>query len=102
VIATGPLSQLVPMFAIRIDMPVTQFNNEVGRAGMPGQFELSLPKTLTVLADAVRLLKQRDIDLDPRRSRWTTRRNLRPLSRAEAVGIFQLEDRANCPRAARP
>jgi DNA polymerase III subunit alpha len=48
-------------------------------------------KTLTVLRKATDLLKQRNVDLDLSRIPLDDRKTYESLSRAEAVGIFQLE-----------
>jgi DNA polymerase-3 subunit alpha len=92
VIGDRPLSQLVPMYRDpKSDMPVTQFNMKwVEQAGLV-KFDFLGLKTLTVLQTAVRLLKQRDIDLDLAAIPLDDKKTYEQLSRAEAVGIFQLE-----------
>mgnify|MGYP002651431935 CR=1 FL=1 len=92
VIGDRPLAQLVPMYRDpKSDMPVTQFNMKwVEQAGLV-KFDFLGLKTLTVLQTAVRLLKQRDIDLDLAAIPLDDKKTYDLLSRAEAVGIFQLE-----------
>src|SRR5712672_1015601 len=92
VIGDRPLSQLVPMYRDpKSDMPVTQFNMKwVEQAGLV-KFDFLGLKTLTVLQTAVRLLKQRDIDLDLAAIPLDDKKTYDLLARAEAVGIFQLE-----------
>ena len=73
------------------DMPVTQFNMKwVEQAGLV-KFDFLGLKTLTVLQTAVRLLKQRSVDLDLASIPLDDKKTYDLLSRAEAVGIFQLE-----------
>src|SRR5437764_1844307 len=92
VIGDRPLSELVPMYRDpKSDMPVTQFNMKwVEQAGLV-KFDFLGLKTLTVLQTAVRLLKQRGIELDLTAIPLDDKKTYDQLSRAEAVGIFQLE-----------
>ena len=92
VIGDRPLSELVPMYRDpKSDMPVTQFNMKwVEQAGLV-KFDFLGLKTLTVLQTAVRLLKQRGIELDLSAIPLDDKKTYEQLSRAEAVGIFQLE-----------
>src|SRR5215468_6747177 len=92
VIGDRPLSELVPLYRDpKSDMPVTQFNMKwVEPAGLV-KFDFLGLKTLTVLDVAVKLLKQRDIDLDLSAIPLDDKKTYDLLSRAEAVGIFQLE-----------
>ena len=92
VIGDRPLSQLVPLYRDpKSDMPVTQFNMKwVEQAGLV-KFDFLGLKTLTVLQTAVRLLKQRGIELDLAAIPLDDKKTYELLSRAEAVGIFQLE-----------
>ena len=72
------MSELVPMYRDpKSDMPVTQFNMKwVEPAGLV-KFDFLGLKTLTVLDVAVKLLKQRGVELDVGRCRSTTRRATR-------------------------
>ena len=92
VIGDRPLSELVPMYRDpKSDMPVTQFNMKwVEQAGLV-KFDFLGLKTLTVLQTAVRLLKQRGIELDLAAIPLDDKKTYDQLSRAEAVGMFQLE-----------
>jgi DNA polymerase-3 subunit alpha len=92
VIADRPLSELVPLYRDpKSDMPVTQFNMKwVEQAGLV-KFDFLGLKTLTVLQTAVRLLKKRGIDIDLAAIPLDDKKTYDLLSRAEAVGIFQLE-----------
>jgi DNA polymerase III subunit alpha len=92
VIGDRPLSELVPMYRDpKSDMPVTQFSMKwVEQAGLV-KFDFLGLKTLTVLQTAVRLLKQRGIELDLAAIPLDDKKTYDQLSRAEAVGLFQLE-----------
>jgi DNA polymerase-3 subunit alpha len=92
VIGDRPLAELVPLYRDpKSDMPVTQFNMKwVEQAGLV-KFDFLGLKTLTVLQTAVKLLKQRDIDLDLAAIPLDDPKTYALLSRAEAVGVFQLE-----------
>ncbi len=64
-IGDRPLSELVPLYRDpKSDMPVTQFNMKwVEPAGLV-KFDFLGLKTLTVLDVAVKLLRQRGVELD--------------------------------------
>src|SRR5881396_3136252 len=65
VIGERPLTEMVPLYRDpKSNMPVTQFNMKwVEQAGLV-KFDFLGLKTLTVLDVAVKLLRQRDIDVD--------------------------------------
>ncbi|MBX3554114.1 MAG: DNA polymerase III subunit alpha [Pseudolabrys sp.] len=92
VIGDRPLAQLVPLYRDpKSDMPVTQFNMKwVEPAGLV-KFDFLGLKTLTVLQTAVNLLRQRGIELDLAKIPLDDKKTYDMLTRAEAVGIFQLE-----------
>ena len=92
VIADRPLDELVPLYRDpKSEMPVTQFNMKwVEPAGLV-KFDFLGLKTLTVLKKAVDLLKLRGIDLDLSTIPLDDAKSYEMLSRAEAVGIFQVE-----------
>jgi DNA polymerase-3 subunit alpha len=92
VIGDRPLAELVPLYRDpKSDMPVTQFNMKwVEQAGLV-KFDFLGLTTLTVLETAVRLVKQRDIDIDLAAIPLDDKKTYEQLARAEAVGIFQLE-----------
>ena len=85
-------SELVPLYRDpKSDMPVTQFSMKwVEQAGLV-KFDFLGLKTLTVLDTAVKLLKQRNVELDLSAMPLDDKKTYDLLSRAEAVGIFQLE-----------
>ncbi|MCX7322233.1 MAG: DNA polymerase III subunit alpha, partial [Hyphomicrobiales bacterium] len=92
VIGDRPLSELVPMYRDpKSDMPVTQFNMKwVEPAGLV-KFDFLGLKTLTVLDVAVKLLKQRQIDVDLATTAITDAASYEMLARGEVVGVFQVE-----------
>jgi DNA polymerase-3 subunit alpha len=92
VISDRPLSELVPLYRDpKSDMPVTQFNMKwVEPAGLV-KFDFLGLKTLTVLDAAVKLLKQRGVDLDIGRIPLDDKKTYELLGRGDVVGVFQVE-----------
>src|SRR5438445_10299039 len=92
VIVARPLSELVPLYRDpKSDMPVTQFNMKwVEPAGLV-KFDFLGLKTLTVLDVAIKLLKQRDIELDLGTLPIDDALSYAMLARGEVVGVFQVE-----------
>jgi DNA polymerase-3 subunit alpha len=92
VIGDRPLSELVPMYRDpKSDMPVTQFNMKwVEPAGLV-KFDFLGLKTLTVLDVAVKLLKQRDVDVDLATLPIDDAASYQMLARGDVVGVFQVE-----------
>ena len=92
VIGDRVLAELVPMYRDpKSDMPVTQFNMKwVEQAGLV-KFDFLGLKTLTVLQTAVKLLKRRGVDLNLSAIPLDDEKTYDLLSKAEAVGVFQLE-----------
>ncbi|HEY0236397.1 MAG TPA: DNA polymerase III subunit alpha [Afipia sp.] len=92
VIGDRPLSELVPMYRDpKSDMPVTQFNMKwVEPAGLV-KFDFLGLKTLTVLDTAVKLLKQRNVDVDLAKLPLDDKASYEMLARGDVVGVFQVE-----------
>ncbi len=92
VISDRKLEEVVPLYRDpKSDMPVTQFNMKwVEQAGLV-KFDFLGLKTLSVLNTAVGFLARRGIEIDLARIPLDDRKTYDLLSRAEAVGIFQLE-----------
>jgi DNA polymerase-3 subunit alpha len=92
VISDRPLSELVPLYRDpKSDMPVTQFNMKwVEPAGLV-KFDFLGLKTLTVLDVAVKLLKQRNIDIDLATLPLDDAKSYAMLARGDVVGVFQVE-----------
>ncbi|MCA3564255.1 MAG: DNA polymerase III subunit alpha [Methylocystis sp.] len=92
VIGDRRLEEMVPLYRDpKSEMPVTQFNMKwVEQAGLV-KFDFLGLKTLSVLDMAVKLLAKRGIAVDLLAIPLDDARTYAMLSRAEAVGIFQLE-----------
>ncbi|MGE4064944.1 MAG: DNA polymerase III subunit alpha [Rhodospirillaceae bacterium] len=92
VIGDRPLDELVPLYRDPAsDMPVTQFNMKwVEPAGLV-KFDFLGLKTLTVLDQAVKLLRRRGIELDLSKIPLDDKATFAMLSRADAMGVFQFE-----------
>jgi DNA polymerase-3 subunit alpha len=92
VIGDRPLTELVPLYRDpKSFMPVTQFNMKwVEPAGLV-KFDFLGLTTLTVLDRAVKLLRQRAIDLDLSGIPLDDAKTYEMLARGETVGVFQVE-----------
>jgi DNA polymerase III subunit alpha len=92
VIGDRPLAELVPLYRDpRSDMPATQFNMKwVEPAGLV-KFDFLGLKTLTVLARALDLLEKRGVRLDLANLPLDDRPTFDLLTRADTVGVFQVE-----------
>lgn len=92
VIGDRPLDQLIPLYRDpRSEMPVTQFNMKfVEQAGLVKYDFLGL-KTLSVLALASDMLREREPDFDLEGIPLDDPSTFEMLGRAETVGVFQLE-----------
>jgi DNA polymerase-3 subunit alpha len=92
VIGDRSLREIVPLYRDpRSDMPVTQFNMKwVEQAGLV-KFDFLGLKTLSVLARTVEMLAERGVELDLAGLPLDDAKTYAMLSRAETVGVFQLE-----------
>src|SRR5215216_6384699 len=92
VIGERALTEMVPLYRDpKSMMAVTQFNMKwIEQAGLV-KFDFLGLKTLTVLQKAVELVRRRGIEIDLAAIPLDDKRTYDLLSRAEAVGIFQLE-----------
>ncbi|ETR75307.1 DNA polymerase III subunit alpha [Afipia sp. P52-10] len=92
VIGDRPLSELVPLYRDpKSDMPVTQFNMKwVEPAGLV-KFDFLGLKTLTVLDVAVKLVRQRNVEIDIGSLPIDDAASYAMLARGEVVGVFQVE-----------
>ncbi len=92
VIGDRPLEELVALHRDpRSTMPATQFNMKyVELAGLV-KFDFLGLKTLTVLENAVQLIKQRGIHVDLRKIPLDDAKTFEMLTRGDATGVFQLE-----------
>jgi DNA polymerase III subunit alpha len=92
VIADRPLAELVPLYRDpKSLMPVTQFNMKwVEPAGLV-KFDFLGLTTLTILDRAVKLVRQRGVDLDLAKVPLDDAKSYEMLARGETVGVFQVE-----------
>jgi DNA polymerase-3 subunit alpha len=92
VIGDRPLHELTPLYKDPAsDMPVTQFNMKfVELAGLV-KFDFLGLKTLTVLHDACELIRARGGSIDLDHIPLDDPATYQMLSRADTVGVFQLE-----------
>jgi len=92
VIGDRPLDELVPLYQDpRSDMPATQFNMKwVEQAGLVKYDFLGL-KTLTVIQNALNLLKKRDIHIDIGAIPLDDKPTYELYASAKTVAVFQVE-----------
>jgi DNA polymerase III subunit alpha len=92
VIGDRPLDELVPLYQDpRSDMPATQFNMKwVEQAGLV-KFDFLGLKTLTVIQNAVDLLKLRGVDLDISLIPLDDKPSYELYAAAKTVAVFQVE-----------
>ena len=92
VIGDRPLTELVPLYADpRSELPVTQFNMKwVEPAGLV-KFDFLGLKTLTVLEKAMEFIREKGIEFDISSIPLDDQPTFELLSRADTVGVFQLE-----------
>jgi len=92
VIGDRPLDEIVPLYRDpRSEMPVTQFDYEDAEKAGLVKFDFLGLKTLTVIAKAEELLKQRGIELNTQSIDFDDPKTFDMLARGESVGIFQME-----------
>ncbi|MEM8658622.1 MAG: DNA polymerase III subunit alpha, partial [Pseudomonadota bacterium] len=92
VIGDRPLDELVPLYQDpRSDMPATQFNMKWVEAAGLVKFDFLGLKTLTVIQNALDLLKQRGIDVDIGAIPLDDKPSYELYARAETVAVFQVE-----------
>lgn len=92
VIGDRQLHELVPLYRDpKSDMPVTQYNMKwVEQAGLV-KFDFLGLKTLTTIEKAVKLVRQRGIDLDISKIPLDDAKTYHMLGKGETVGVFQVE-----------
>jgi DNA polymerase-3 subunit alpha len=92
VIGDRPLDQLVPLYRDpRSDMPATQFNMKWVEAAGLVKFDFLGLKTLTVIQNAVDLLKRRGVDLDISMIPLDDEATYKLYASARTVAVFQVE-----------
>jgi len=92
VIGDRPLDELVPLYQDpRSDMPATQFNMKwVEQAGLV-KFDFLGLKTLTVIQNALDLLKLREVDIDIGAIPLDDKKSYDLYAAAQTVAVFQVE-----------
>ena len=92
VIGDRPLDELVPLYQDpRSDMPATQFNMKwVEQAGLV-KFDFLGLKTLTVIQNALDLLKLRDVEIDIGAIPLDDEKSYELYAAAQTVAVFQVE-----------
>ncbi len=92
VIGDRPLDQLVPLYRDpRSDMPATQFNMKWVEAAGLVKFDFLGLKTLTVIQNAVDLLRRRGVDLDINTIPLDDEATYKLYASARTVAVFQVE-----------
>jgi DNA polymerase-3 subunit alpha len=92
VIGDRPLQELVPLYRDpRSDMPVTQFDMKYVEGAGLVKFDFLGLKTLSVLKEGQRLLRQRGIEVDFAALPWDDPAVYELFQRGDTVGVFQLE-----------
>jgi len=92
VIGDRPLDELVPLYRDpRSDMPATQFNMKWVEAAGLVKFDFLGLKTLTVIQNAIDLLKLRGVDLNIERIPLDDARTYELYASARTVAVFQVE-----------
>jgi DNA polymerase-3 subunit alpha len=92
VIGDRPLDELVPLYRDpRSDMPVTQFDMKYVEAAGLVKFDFLGLKTLSVLKEGQRLLREQGVEVDFTTLPWDDPAVYELLQRGDAVGVFQLE-----------
>ncbi len=92
IIGDRRLAELVPLYQDpRSDMPATQFSMKYAEAAGLVKFDFLGLKTLTVLARAIDLIRERGVDIDLAHLPLDDRKSYEMLARGETVGVFQLE-----------
>ncbi|MET0183331.1 MAG: DNA polymerase III subunit alpha [Caulobacterales bacterium] len=92
VIGDRPLVELVGLYRDpRSDIPATQFNMKWVEAAGLVKFDFLGLKTLTVIDRAVKLIRDKNIEIDLQRMPLDDMRTYEMLQRGETVGVFQVE-----------
>jgi DNA polymerase III subunit alpha len=92
VIGDRPLDELVPLYRDpRSDMPVTQFDMKYVEAAGLVKFDFLGLKTLSVLKEGQRLLREQGVEVDFSALPWDDPAVYELIQRGDAVGVFQLE-----------
>jgi DNA polymerase-3 subunit alpha len=92
VIGDRPLDELVPLYRDpRSDMPVTQFDMKYVEAAGLVKFDFLGLKTLSVLKEGQRLLREEGVEVDFGALPWDDPAVYELLQRGDTIGVFQVE-----------
>lgn len=92
VIADRPLYELVPMYRDpKSDMPVVQYSMKYAEAAGLVKFDFLGLKTLTVLMEAVKMMKDRGVKVDLLKLPEGDKPTYEMLGNGDSIGVFQLE-----------
>lgn len=94
VVGQKPLNQIVPVYrdlSADSDLPVTQYNMKFVESTGLVKFDFLGLKTLTVIAEAVKMVQKRGIQLNISEISLDDRETYELLHQAETDGVFQLE-----------
>jgi len=92
VIGDRPLEELIPLYRDpRSDIPVTGFNMKFVESAGLVKFDFLGLKTLTVLATAEKLIRQKGVDIDISTIPLDDKVSYEMMGRGETTGVFQLE-----------
>lgn len=92
VIGDRPLDELIPLYRDpRSEMPVTGFSMKYVESAGLVKFDFLGLKTLTVLATAEKLVRDRGIEISVERLPLDDKPTYEMISRGETTGVFQLE-----------
>jgi DNA polymerase-3 subunit alpha len=92
VIGDRPLEELIPLYRDpRSDVPVTGFNMKFVESAGLVKFDFLGLKTLTVLATAEKLIRDKGVEIDLLTIPLDDKPSFEMMSRGETTGVFQLE-----------
>lgn len=92
VIGDRPLEELIPLYRDpKSELPVTGFNMKFVESAGLVKFDFLGLKTLTVLTTAVRLVREKGIEIDLLTIPLDDKKSFEMMGRGETTGVFQLE-----------
>jgi DNA polymerase-3 subunit alpha len=92
VIGDRPLVELVGLYRDpRSDIPASQFNMKWAEAAGLVKFDFLGLKTLTVIDRAIKMIRDRDVEVDLARLPLDDQKTYEMLQKGDVVGVFQVE-----------
>lgn len=92
VIAGRVIKELVPLYKDpKSDIPATQYNMKWSEQAGLVKFDFLGLKTLTVIQNAINLLRERGVEVDFDKHRYDDKEVFDYLSTGQTLGVFQLE-----------